>query len=551
MSRKRFVKGKTTKITGGNHTMFSKENVVFNAKKVKMKGAEGVAFEDPITLEINNEKPIDVEIGVFFDGTGNNKFNTKTGLKGAPSGPYALKGSYENDYTNVVRLFELYPDKQELIGKRQKVIMRIYVEGIGTLRDKLDDVMSLGTGEDTSLLLKIASKFVLPPFGGIAAESFDVYNGDRGIKGKVNDAISQIVEEIVEIRSLKRIDSLTFDVFGFSRGAAAARHFCNKLKEVITETISHKKYNMGGWQDSSYTETFTTTNNEGGGLYKKLKSKVPKLPEQINVRFVGLFDSVAAILKIDAGDFKIEDASHHGIALDLAGVNAKQVVHLTARDEHRKNFALNKTNVGYSFSMPGVHSDIGGSYNTYKKEGDEEVAYLAYGTKATDKVRLEQERLNWIAEGWYLPDELIVEDKSKSHIKYYGDYMERKMGRGHQIVETDHLYLLKGTKKVLNNYTYIPLRIMHELAKETVDVPFDKIKEDQFEVHPDLEEVYKVLHTIAFTNNSPLISYKDARLLKHKFLHQSANYNNPIIGKSGSGYIYPNEPAKKRIKHTN
>ena len=59
------------------------------------------------------------------------------------------------------------------------------------------------------------------------------------------------------------------------------------------------------------------------------------------------------------------------LGLALGGV-PQQVVHLTAGDEYRENFSLtditSSIGSGYELTLPGVHSDVGGSYGKITNE---------------------------------------------------------------------------------------------------------------------------------------------------------------------------------------
>ena len=463
----------------GNFVANAGGNNNWNTKK-------GIVLSEFKATEIDSRKKINLEIGVFFDGTSNNKYNTKIGASSKSS---ELKGSYGKDDTNVARLFDLYPDKIEDFNKTQTVQFPIYVEGVGTLKGKTDNIISVSTGGE--------------------------WGNGRGIKGKVDVAIRDIANRIVEL-NIKNINSISFDVFGFSRGAASARHFCNIMKEIVIE----KQFSNFGY----YSYDRKNISNEGGTLYKELKGKVGEMPKLFNIRYLGLFDTVTAVFNPDKGDGSVSNASNPTIKLDVSKLNAQQVVHLTAQDEHRKYFSLNKISKGYRFSMCGSHSDVGGGYHT----GIETVV-LDYGTKKSDKERLEKERLRWIKEGWYLEGELKVENKSVT--------TTRKGRQGTLITSTRHSYFLKGTKKVSNNYTYIPLHIMHLLAKKS-NVPFKDVSSSHAVV-AELKGIFKIYKTIALTNKKLTLSVADFKLLRHKYIHQSANYNETFG-------IYINKPVEER-----
>ena len=115
--------------------------------------------------------------------------------------------SYLNYYTNIHWLNELYHKDSEINAGSVKIQREIYIEGIGTENNKADSLIGMGLG-----------------------------NNDTGVIAKTDRAISLLREKLTEIViSLKEnklvIKCLQFDVFGFSRGAAAARHFTNRVVE--------------------------------------------------------------------------------------------------------------------------------------------------------------------------------------------------------------------------------------------------------------------------------------------------------------------------------
>ncbi|MFN3640470.1 MAG: hypothetical protein ACK4UK_06085 [Flavobacterium sp.] len=127
----------------------------------------------------------------------------------------ATDSSYWNPFSNVALLFDLY--KTEIDDKDRnniKVTLKQYVQGIGTIEGENDNMPGFALGE-----------------------------GPHGIIGKVWEGCFKVSEEIKKNLGVNmEIGSVTFDVFGFSRGAASARHFCNEILgkqsiEDITESI--------------------------------------------------------------------------------------------------------------------------------------------------------------------------------------------------------------------------------------------------------------------------------------------------------------------------
>lgn len=190
MSIEYFVEEKIKTQVKGDYSAFSKENIIHNTiASVEQKGnEEGIKYNNP--KKVNpNDKPtnlIDVSLNLFFDGTQNNKTNTTLGKNYEESNHE--DDSYTNDFSNVARAFDaLNPAAENQI--------RWYIEGIGTTDLESDTILpgvGLGTG-DTGVPAKVTKGCVK------GAEALKGYAG-KNIHLKVN-------------------------VYGFSRGATAARHF--------------------------------------------------------------------------------------------------------------------------------------------------------------------------------------------------------------------------------------------------------------------------------------------------------------------------------------
>lgn len=135
----------------------------------------------------------------------------KTGFDGTEA------GSYLNYYTNIYWLNKLYHKEPELKDGVKNIQRDIYIEGIGTENNKADSLWGMGLG-----------------------------NNDTGVIAKTDRAMIQLRRVLTEVVGALRgkditIAGLQFDVFGFSRGAAAARHFTNRVFEqdpVLVRTIA-------------------------------------------------------------------------------------------------------------------------------------------------------------------------------------------------------------------------------------------------------------------------------------------------------------------------
>jgi hypothetical protein len=484
-------------------------------------------------------KPIDVTIAMFFDGTGNNKDNTDERLK--QSSIYREKtgqnSSYENDYSNVARLFQNYQDK------KGSYTFGHYVEGMGTKKDQKDDNTGTGLG-----------------------------SGDTGIATRVKESCKWIADKLSDLlhsQNPKIVNRLTIDVFGFSRGAATARLFLYEIKRngyTAKKIYIHQGYIL---VDDMKQQTDFSEFPKGGYLGAYCKMNTVQI-NTIIIRFAGLFDCVASYsdgLFIPESlsnkknptdntpeEFKDDTKELH---LDAIGYLASRVIHFTAADEHRGNFPLTTINSagskGTSYSFPGVHSDVGGCYQDNMKEINNAII-----SGENDKLLKEKQRL--IEEGWFKKDELYIDN-----------------------IILNNLY---GERIVRNTYSFIPLHLMCKLAIDftTKDSPNNPLQfnqknniEDQFSIKKEgalLERVKSKLTDYVFNNGeqitlssdhpikindasekqydsdasyvktqSPVkslshLSQDDQDLLKlrHGYLHWNANYD------ASYGYLHPMYP---------
>ena len=487
-----------------------------------------VKVGDSKNIKKQHKKPIDYTFGVFFDGTLNNMYNSeirksvaeKRRLSHNISYEEAKKikekkgkkdSSYENELSNPAILFKSY--KEELNNK----LFKIYVEGIGT------NTKSPTKAED----YKKDDSFKGPAFG----------TGSAGIIDRVRDAIWRI-SRLIEIDKDKYLNKITFDVFGFSRGAAAARHFVYVVThpEYIPKTNSNRE----------------TLDIQGKILNPEYYKKAPKygllgiLLDQkgwltdnvkVEIRFAGLYDTVP----------------HHGFNqtddikdLGLDSINkANYVVHMVAADEHRYNFALAdissvaKTSPdsgkkgGIELSFPGVHSDVGGSY----VDGAPNISYRINLSSDMDFLIREREEL--IRQGWFSSQQISV--------KFY------------PTIHGLNNYRLEGKKNsVSNQYSYIPLHIMAEFGRKK-GVQFDKdILYDlsKFTNNPDfLNKVKKILWDYSF-NGGPRLVYKEKgteaeneliRRLRLYYLHWNSTYGS-IADSPGAFVTGKDKPNFKNSK---
>jgi len=197
---------------------------------------------------------------------------------------YAFDGTWNSkedkpiDQTNVVRFSELY------VGNHTE-----YVSGVGTRMGKLGHV-----------------------FGGLF--------GSGG-----HTRIDEMYQELCE--NWNQGDHV-IDIIGFSRGAALAVHFANKIGEDGVELTDGSKQN-------------------------------------VKVRFLGVWDIVGSFgLSFDTF-INFQDINL-GWDIDTVHACVEHCHHAMALDERRETFSVTRLNEGHSLNnihetwFRGVHSDIGG-----------------------------------------------------------------------------------------------------------------------------------------------------------------------------------------------
>lgn len=207
MSIEYFVEGKVTTQTEGDQLNFSKGDIAINTSKyLNQDGKDtGVSFNKPNDLHPNDTPVnlVEVSLNLFFDGTQNNKTNTELGKDHRKSNN--KDDSYTNDYSNIARAYNaINPNAENQVSW--------YIEGIGTENSKSETFPIIGT-PNASIL-----------FG----------TGERGVKAKVTKGC---IEGALQLSQYANQDiHLKVNVFGFSRGAAAARYFIH----VATSGVERK-----------------------------------------------------------------------------------------------------------------------------------------------------------------------------------------------------------------------------------------------------------------------------------------------------------------------
>jgi Uncharacterized alpha/beta hydrolase domain (DUF2235) len=456
---------------------------------------------------------IALRIGVFFDGTGNNANNSAAGLLCGAQHPIAPEdidasckpymrnpdSSYANETTNVYKLSELYfaPQKAEGDGSHKRAFRRVYIEGIGTQSGEEDSTFGAGTGR-----------------------------GDTGIAGRVQQSFSEIksrIEDVINENPNSEITSLTFDTFGFSRGAAAARHFANAIVRGKQGPLGDVLRNNA----SDFSRTF-----------------IDQYQGSINMGFIGLFDTVPSVAGwSNFGNVKSPVAT--GIKLYLDRRFFTDVVQLSARDEYRANFALSRVKADHlEVILPGVHSDIGGGYRDDIEEcvlvspmQTLEVSMFTDVSTTSIYRHAMVIKNEWISRGW--PEDLL-EIVTPDGLLLPVDQQDRLSPRRKRVYAA--LQLKRSVSGLLSR---VYLRVMHSLAKEK-GVRFDDIPATAaLAVPSELQALCD-----RFVAGDYTTTQQEENLLRLKYIHMSANWNHPRGRRDGSGVraVYINAPTADAIR---
>lgn len=510
-----------TRIIGGTLTKTAKGNIDIRATKgdVNFIAAEqnnwhgeeeGIMYHDyePQHPADSMSNRLNLTLNIFFDGTTNNKTNTAAREKNKEEyqkNSNKIDDSYENDYTNIARAYEA-------ISVEESTHKSVYVEGVGTTDKETDDMLPVGI-----------------------AQSAGFWN--TGIKDKVKKGCELGAIEVQKAAKGKPIDLLTINVFGFSRGAATARHFLDITNVSYTvkvskegnfilpgDMISEKYPKNEDKTKPPYPESFEIKLGYFGRCL--INEGVFELREVI-FNFVGLYDTVSSHGLIHNNDVK---------DLGLKAIKkAKMIFQISAADEYRENFDL--TNIrsaglkGLELTLPGVHSDIGGSY--LEKDKERSVVHtepIHFGTRDenykfipnTKKANAFKEILE--NEGWYKDGELMLEFHDDKRVAY-----------------------LVGTRTLENTYDKIALNKMIMVSKQFKVLYNEIIEEQKTNISdPFIAKVFKQLTTYcqavmthrntAIRENKPVLQYweesekisyldyinpTDLKELRNKYLHWS------------------------------
>lgn len=472
---------------------------------------------------------VTLRIGLFFDGTGNNAGNTLLNeqcsaqtandadkqvlaeckaymTRGSSEGhSKSWAGSYGNAVSNISRLFRLYQDDTQIdrpLKNGDTYSSRLYIDGIGTQAGEKDATLGMVTGA-----------------------------GSTGIIARVDEALSEQLHEILKIFTEQHPNAwatdILFDVFGFSRGAAAARYAVNRIKQ-----------------------------EQRGPLALAIAPSTLKLAPgfdwatHIRVGVVGLFDTVAHLGHFPGDPQTL--ALHTGVDICLRDGCADAVIHLTARDEHRANFPLTSASPPWRDTpLAGVHADIGGGY----RDGVEDIL-LTRPVVSDESISTPLEK----SQAWKEATKHLkkaqnanpaLADKIDVHVWAVpgsaGDALMQWL-RG-PIQKVGAAVRLRHT--VSGAYPLVTMRIMHALAQDK-GVPWQQSPDDipTLSLTDELKPI--AVKLLAYARGDAYdLSPEQEKTLATTYLHHSSNWNMLLPNDSEPLAIYyidrPTDDGKRVI----
>ncbi len=410
-----------------------------------------------------------VQVNLFFDGTLNNYFNVEEADQATKNKLGGEDTSYENALSNVARMWK--PMGKERDGPD----LGVYVEGMGTTKFQKDSLLGYATG-----------------------------TGETGIQERAQSAFEPLKLLVTKKRADDGLPAvLEINVYGFSRGAATARHFVHLLSDP--------------------------------------KVRVKEFPNNwsrvlVQVNFVGLFDTVSS-----EGVYYANDVQDLG--LRFTDDVARRVFHLVALDEYRENFSdttiasacvakssVNGARVGMGFELgiPGAHSDVGGGYTSDMNKPVKEVRRLP--PNEIIKKGYEQSitapgpQAFVYAQGWYQPSDCQKKDWPWLH-----------------------------ERDVTGDYYKVALSLMVDMAEKHTTAQY-AAKVDVVAQEPKIAVMQAtlraLLRTNAFVPGKPVrldwalnkeLGEETAKAFRHSYLHLSLN-----IDKTGMGPRYKDNNSLER-----
>lgn len=268
----------------------------------------------------------EIHVGLFFDGTNN---NMERDLR-------------DQSHSNVVSLFNAHKEEKA-------EYFRYYMPGVGTRFPEIgedkesDDGKRFASGGEARIhwaLLQVynalhrtyhTSDLIQPDeMKKLCVSGLSTFwrLGDDKLISIFKDIQDRLLKAIRDQRP--RVTKLHLSVFGFSRGSAEARTFCQWIQKAAENMIVGEA--------------------------------------KLELHFLGIFDTVASVGLADSSPIGQGFQDWADGTMDIHGVN--QTVHYVAAHEIRQSFPLSTARIRAKsyppntkeFVYPGAHSDLGGGY---------------------------------------------------------------------------------------------------------------------------------------------------------------------------------------------
>lgn len=395
---------------------------------------EGTATQNIYVEKPEDKDEISVRLSLFYDGTLNNRVNIDAREKNTKEFQKLQKkwftstDSFDNGRTNIAIMEPHLRVKKDSNG--YDIALKEYIEGQGTFDLKGDSLKGYALG-----------------------------GGDSGVAGRAEDGIDRAVIKIAGKVDTKKecIKKLTIDVFGFSRGSATARYAIHLLLKGT---------------DKAYDEYIDEYSQSIPPILESIANTGIEIQEEaVEICFAGLYDTVLSYY----GSQKAKFEWVGNVLQQNAVKHAKKVLHLVAADEHRADFPLHNIksagSKGEEYYLPGVHSDVGGSYNKaneaeLQSNTSKKVYMLTTEENKTileslDRKVLEDDMAYLIKQGWYINDKktnkLEIEIESILNESGYSPYDDNYVAKVRK--------LKVNRKNISSAYCNIPLKIMAKYAR--------------------------------------------------------------------------------------
>jgi hypothetical protein len=485
------------------------------ARKGLTSGVQHAPEEKAFSGPEKKQREITLTLGIFFDGTGNNAVNThnmqqvcsanyfgfsdpdaEALWRRCADDSFGVSGnsatSYLGHYTNVHWLATLY--KTRFTSEDNELQDSLYIEGVGTKSGAPDSVLGQAFG-----------------------------TSDTGVIAKTDNAVTRIAEAIQRVLAeIKRestdekvvINSLHFDLFGFSRGAAAARHFANRIHSEESAIIDAVRQGLG---DTLY---------HGAPAGK--------------IRFIGIMDTVAAI-GTPANGLNPHTADTGDVNIMLRSGVAEKVFHITAANECRFNFALNSVKPAWpELSLPGAHSDIGGGYlpismeNLFLTRPETDTVFTRLPGEQTRGYRYSIQQMSVLDQAPTMTP--IMRTSEVSAETWFDDRLPSDRYGVPQ--KRNYAAITLRNRKVKNDWSKVVLRVMLNAAQEA-GVLFDPIDPENADLTLPRELISFCQKAIAMGkavrsgNIGSPFNQAELDIIAEQYIHCSAHWNAIVSNHQG------------------